>query len=211
MKTQLIVCVAGVLAVVGGCEKQPETKTVTGVPLPQTPVHPAPAQPAPAQPTPVQPEAAKPSTGGASSVEVLGLKLAVPNGWTVAPPSNSMRLAEIHVPGAGGDAAQACLVVFSSAGGTVQSNMDRWQGQVKGGTAGERVEQQVGGMKVTTAEFVGTYAGMGEGPAKEGWMLRGSIVETPAGLLFIKMTGPKAAMEGQRDAFHAMVASIAKP
>lgn len=144
-------------------------------------------------------------------MEVLGLKLAVPAGWTVAPPSNSMRLAEIHVPDAGGDASRACLVVFSSAGGTVQSNMDRWQGQVKGGPAGERVEQQVGGMKVTTAEFVGTYAGMGEGPAKEDWMLRGSIVETPAGLLFIKMTGPKGAMEGQRDAFHAMVESIAKP
>ncbi|MFZ2874972.1 MAG: hypothetical protein WAZ94_10885 [Phycisphaerales bacterium] len=206
MKTQLIVCVAGVLAAVGGCEKQPEAKTVTGVPLPQTPAHPGPVQPAPEQSA-----AAKPSTGGASSVEVLGLKLAVPNGWKVAPPSNSMRLAELHVPGAGGDAAQACLVAFSSAGGTVQLNMDRWQGQVKGGAAGDRVEQQIGGMKVTTAEFVGTYAGMGEGPAKEGWMLRGSIVETPAGLLFIKMTGPKAAMEDQRDAFHAMVRSIAKP
>lgn len=184
---------------------------MTGVPLPQTPAHATPVQPAPAQPAALQPEAGKPSTGGASSVEVLGLKLAVPAGWTVAPPSNSMRLAEIHVPDAGGDASRACLVVFSSAGGTVQSNMDRWQGQVKGGPAGERVEQQVGGMKVTTAEFVGTYAGMGEGPAKEDWMLRGSIVETPAGLLFIKMTGPKGAMEGQRDAFHAMVESIAKP
>lgn len=201
MKLQLVVCVAGVLVAVGGCEKKPEAKTVTGVPLPATPA-------GAAQPVPVTPA---PAAGGAAHVEVLGVKLALPAGWTVAPPSNSMRLAEVHVPDAGGDASKACLIVFSSAGGTVQSNIDRWQGQVKGGTPGERVEQQVGGMKVTTAEFVGTYAGMGEGPAREGWMLRGSIVETPAGLLFIKMTGPKDAMEGQREAFRTMVQSIAKP
>lgn len=208
MKPQLVVCIAGVLVAVGACEKQPEPKSVTGVPVPQTPA--APTQPAPAQPTTTQP-APEPAAGSVAHVDVLGLKLAVPGGWTSAPPSNSMRLAELHVPDAAGDASRACLVVFSSAGGTVQSNMDRWQGQVKGGTTADRVEQQVAGMKVTTAEFVGTYAGMGEGPAKEGWMLRGSIVETPAGLLFIKMTGPKEAMEGHRESFRSMIQSIAKP
>lgn len=178
---------------------------------PPPPPAPPPAQAAPARPAQPAPQAVTPpahTAGAASRLDVMGVSFAVPEGWTVAPPANSMRLAELHV---GADAATQCLVVFSTAGGTVQSNIDRWAGQVTpapGATPPAPSTRTVAGLKVTTAEFVGDYAGMGNAAPQHHWMLRGAIVETPAGLLFIKMTGPAEPMTAARPAFDTLVDSL---
>lgn len=120
-----------------------------------------------------------------------------------------MRLAEVVVPDPSGDATKACVAVFSSAGGTVEANIDRWAGQVrdasgKPATPSTRT-RTVAGLKVTIVEMSGTYAGMGEGTPRPDWTLRGAIVEIGGGLLFIKMTGPAEGMKACAAAFDSMV------
>jgi hypothetical protein len=125
-----------------------------------------------------------------------------------------MRLAEILVADPSGDAAKACTVVFSSAGGDVQANIDRWAGQVRddSGQAGKpKVEKKtVAGMSVSVVEIVGSYAGMGEPAPHANWMLRGAIVEDPSGTLFIKMTGPAAPMSAAAPGFASMIDGLKK-
>lgn len=186
------------------CEKKPAPR-----PAPQQAPQPAPTP----APQPTQPQPQSPTSGG-GKVEVLGLSFAVPENWRSVPPTSPMRLAELKVPDPSGEASKACDVVFSSAGGTVEANIERWRGQVRPASdapASEPSAREVAGMKVTTVEFVGTYAGMGETPPRENYMLRGAIIETPAGLLFIKMTGPAEQMVAARAGFDALLDSMAKP
>jgi hypothetical protein len=125
-----------------------------------------------------------------------------------------MRIAEVQVPDASGDAAKACLIVFSSAGGDVQANIDRWAGQVHdihGQPAKPQVEKKtIEGVPVTIVELEGSYANMGEAVPRENWMLRGAIVEGPGGLLFIKMTGPAGQMNAAASGFDTMIGGLKK-
>lgn len=202
----LVLCVLP-LAFVACEEKSAPTTPTTPKSTTPTPAAggmqaPAPNE-APASPPPAAPDLH-------ASVKVMGLEFTVPTGWQAAPPASQMRLAEMHVPAADNDVTKSCSVVFSTAGGDVASNINRWIGQV--GDQKSKPEpktSQVGGMNATTIEIVGTFAGMG-GDAHTDWMLRGTIVETPGGLLFIKMTGPSKEMTAAGDAYNAMLAGAKK-
>lgn len=139
----------------------------------------------------------------------------LPPAWKRNPPANQMRLAEAQVPDASGDPAKACLVVFSTAGGTVEENIARWSGQVRDANGqpvqGKPESQTVNGLKVSVVELTGTFAGMGDTLPKDNWMLRGAIVEAPDGLLFIKMTGPAESMAAAAKDFQTMILSAKKP
>lgn len=204
MTKTMLVLLAGLSLLSAACEQK-------AAPPPPTP--PAPAAPSSTTPPPAQLPAA-PAAATGNTVSALGINFTVPAGWQAAPPSNAMRLAEINVPDASGDAAKACIVVFSTAGGTVQSNMDRWAGQVTDASGapskGEVKARDIGGLKVSTAEFTGSFAGMGDTPTKENWMLRGAIIEAPGGLLFVKMTGPAEQMNAHGPAFYQMIDSLSK-
>jgi hypothetical protein len=125
-----------------------------------------------------------------------------------------MRLAEAIVADASGDPAKASVVVFSTAGGSVEENIARWSGQVldaEGKPAVAKSESRtVSGMKATVVEFIGSFAGMGDAGRKQNWMLRGAIIETQAGLLFIKMNGPAEQMGTSAADFAALVDSVKK-
>ncbi len=204
------------------CEQRPEP------PPPQAPHphHAAPTEPAapkqsgePAKAPGAQAPAGKApeakssdaAPSAAPGFTVAGLRLTVPEGWEKVPPSNTMRLAELRVPGAG----EPCVVAISTAGGDVAANIARWAGQVKD-SAGKAPEaaptvREIAGFKVHQAEFTGTYTGMGEGPARPEWTLRGAIVETPGGLVFIKMTGPAPAMRAAREGWDRMIEGMGRP
>lgn len=144
----------------------------------------------------------------------MGVSVKLPDGWKRNPPANQMRLAEAEVPGPGGDASKSSLVVFSTAGGTVEDNIARWSGQVRD-AQGQPVppkneKRTVNGLSVTITEMSGSFAGMGDSAPKPNWTLRGAIIEGPEGLLFIKMTGPSDAMAASADAFNALVGSATK-
>jgi hypothetical protein len=150
----------------------------------------------------------------AGSVVALGVDLPLPVGWESVPPSNSMRLAEIRVPSAEGDTAPDCVIAISTAGGTVEGNITRWAGQVRTADGSPTVAQPMtavaDGLAVTMVELEGSYVGMGTAPAQDGWMLRGAIVETPQGLLFVKMTGPIEPMRSAGEAFRYMITALSR-
>jgi hypothetical protein len=176
----------------------------------------APKAAAPVRAPAVKPAAPAPAaTAPGAKLSALGLTFALPEGWKQVPPSNTMRLAEIQVPDASGDAAKMCTIAFSTAGGDVQANIDRWAGQVHDAAGQAAVpkseSRSVAGMKVTITELSGSYAGMGEATPRTNWMLRGAIIESPDGLLFIKMTGPEGPMASAAAAFNVMVDGLTKP
>lgn len=138
---------------------------------------------------------------GATLGELPGLDYTTPEGWTAVTPGNAMRLAEFDAGGA--------TVVLSTAGGSVDANIDRWLGQIvdqNGAPVGaeSRTDRTVAGLDATVIESNGAYldgAGMGATTRRENHGLIGAIIQTPGQLTFIKMTGPADRVEAQRDAF----------
>lgn len=210
MKTRILGVAALALALSPlGCEdKSPPPPMTAPTPAPNTATTP----PSTGGIVPVSPEAA--ALGDGPNIAVLGVSVTLPTGWKRNPPANQMRLAEADVPDASGDAAKSCLVVFSTAGGTVEGNIARWSGQVRDAQGqpvpGTPTTKAVNGVNVTIVEMTGTFAGMGDGAPKENWTLRGAIVDAPQGLLFIKMTGPAASMTEHSAAFNTMIDGIKK-
>jgi len=188
-----IVCSLLVLPLaIGACERQPAASE-SGTPA------------ASSTPAPPAAPATSDTTSGAT-LQVAGLTLPVPDGWSQVPPSNSMRLAELSAPGE----PEACEVAFSTAGGTVEANVGRWAMQMadaSGGPLGAPVidTREINGLAVHTVEMTGTYLGMRNTPPKPNTTLRGAIVETASGLVFIKMTGPADSMAATADGWNTML------
>lgn len=192
--------------VISGCDdKKPQPPLKSPVMAPTAPAAPQPATAPPATA----------ATSDGATVSLLGVSLTLPASWKRNPPANQMRLAEAVVPDAGGDAAKSCLVVFSTAGGTVDENIARWSGQVRDDKGqpvkGTSKSHTINGVKASVVEMTGSFAGMGDGAAKENWTLCGAIIEAPEGLLFIKMTGPAASVTAASKDFDALVQSLKKP
>lgn len=200
-----------------GCEERTAPPPSPSPAAPATPQPRAQTQPQPqslptlpqASPSPVSPAAAAAPVTGAAMLSIMGIKLPLPAGFKQVPPANSMRLAEVQVADASGDPSKGCVIAFSTAGGTVESNLSRWSGQVKDASGnpvqGPVVTKEVGGVRASTIELVGTFAGMGDSAPKPNWMLRGTILELPEGLLFVKMTGPAEQMTAAGPAFNSMI------
>lgn len=153
-----------------------------------------------------------------SSVSFLEYKAAVPRGWTPAPSTSSMRLAQYTIAGPGGTVGAEVVVYFfgQGQGGNVAANLARWKGQFSV-PAGERVYEKVtrdstGAFPVTVAEYRGTYArGIGAGDAaaaKSGQSLIAAIAETPKGTLFFQLFGDTDRVTAQRDALIKFVKSL---
>jgi hypothetical protein len=145
---------------------------------------------------------------GAALGELPGLAYTPPEGWTAVTPGNAMRLAEFEAGGA--------TVVLSTAGGSVDANIDRWLGQIvdqNGAPVGaeSREDRPVAGLDATVIESYGAYldgTGMGGSTRRENYGLIGAVVQTPGQLTFIKMTGPADRVEAQRGAFTRLLDSM---
>lgn len=133
-------------------------------------------------------------------------------------PAMEMRAAEYAVAGQG--APEAVLTVFhfgAGAGGSVQDNIDRWAGQFQGQGGAPSVptitHQTASGMAVTVIETTGTMStgmpGAPEAAPLVASKLLGAIVEGPEGMVFFKFSGPTATVDRGRDAFNALVGSLA--
>ncbi len=159
-----------------------------------------------------------PSATG-SKQQAEGLVWTDPPGWTVEPPSSSMRKAQYSVPAAAGDPEPGQCAVFyfgAGQGGDVKANVDRWAAQFADASGGHPVPQisegRVAGLKVMRVSAEGTYTPSpmmgGDGTPKPGQMLLGAIVEGADANWFFKCTGPKKTMEASRPAFESLVESI---
>lgn len=132
--------------------------------------------------------------------------------------ANAMRAAEYGVRGH----ADATLAVFyfgdqEGGGGSVESNIERWLGQLEQpdgrptASVAARAEREVSGMQVTTVDARGTFVGrlgMGGGGRHPSWRVLGAIVAGPRGLVFFKLTGPEAAVGAAEVAFEQLVESL---
>ena len=150
---------------------------------------------------------------------VSELTFARPEAWTwVRLGPNPMRKAQLAIPGReGGEPAEVVFFHFGpgNAGG-VQANVDRWFRQFQGTKEEIQAKQETtetGGTKVTYVRAEGTYlSGMPGGPQtpRPGFALRGAIIEAPEGAVFVKLTGPKALVEGGDADFRKMVEGAVK-
>ena len=150
-----------------------------------------------------------------------GVTWTLPKGWLVVPSSSAMRFATYRVPAAPGDreGGEVSVFVFGKGdGGSVDSNVARWQGQFQPEGKSPKdppapMKSKVGGIDVTIVTTEGTYAsGMpgGASTPKTGWALRGAIVEGPTGSVFFKLVGPKKTVVKETADFDALVKSLKK-
>ena len=141
-----------------------------------------------------------------------------PTSWEKVQTGSSMRKAQFKVNAA--DKKSFAEVVFfhfgPGDGGGVQANVQRWFGQFQGprdkiGAKSE--EQTIGKHKVTFVQAEGTYmSGMPGGVAtpQPNSALRGAIIESEQGAVFVKMTGPAALVKSAEADFRKMVESALK-
>jgi hypothetical protein len=129
-----------------------------------------------------------------------------------------MRVAEYGVPHAKSDTSDAeCTVITFGAGqgGSVEDNIGRWVRQFNPlSGAPTRATATVNGMTVTRIEVAGSYhpmqmPGAPAAPSTQpGERMVGTIVDTPSGLWFFKLTGPDATVKASAAELDDMIASL---
>lgn len=155
------------------------------------------------------------TTGGeGGKIVAAGAVFTLPAAWRAEPPSSSMRLAQATIPGPGGDAQLTVFHFGVGGGGGVESNLDRWVGQMDlaPGSAPFRETFENAGLKVTWIDVLGTLkpSTMGTGPStpQPDSELLGAVVEGPGGPWFFKATGPAATLTAARADFVDMLKGL---
>lgn len=107
-----------------------------------------------------------------------------------------------------------CYVsLLPGGGGGLLVNANRWRGQMarEAFTEAEfdRLDRAVVlDHEAVIVDFEGSFSGMGQGAAQEGYRLIGALIETVTDSVFIKMVGPNDRVEAQRDNFAFFIQSL---
>lgn len=158
----------------------------------------------------------KHSQQGPEMLLISGLHFEPPQGWINLPATSPMRVAEFSVPSPEIDSVyEPGQVVFfhfpPGDGGSVDANITRWFGQFHESPQeinARTVTEKYNNFTITFVAAEGTYkSGMPGGPTtpKPGFALRGAIVQTPLGNVFIRFTGPQKLVEITEQSFVTMV------
>lgn len=156
-----------------------------------------------------------PLTKETDDAAVAGMLWSYPSRWQKGAP-RMMRAATYNLPAAEGTTeAGECAVFFFGAGqgGDVDLNIQRWVAQFENGVTTEKKDRMVGEIPVTTVAIEGSYLSPG-GPmmesqgVKQGYKLLGAVISAPGGMVFFKLTAPKAIADGAALEFDAMVESV---
>jgi len=132
----------------------------------------------------------------------------VPDGWMQGP-SRPMRVVTFL---AGQDQAVECYVSELGGGLGIEANLNRWCGQMgnpllEEGAVEHLPHIEVLGRSAPFLELRGDYHGMRGGPRKNSFLL-GTMAVSGEQTLFIKMIGPEAQADDQRQAFVAFCESL---
>jgi hypothetical protein len=151
----------------------------------------------------------------AEEFKVAGIEFNSPESWESAKPSSNMRAAQFSASSPSGKKAEVVFYYFGSGNtGGIQANVDRWMKQFENPLAKEVETITVGKTKVTYASAHGTFlSGRPFGPKtpNPGYGLLAAIIEGKEGAVFIKITGPKDAVEANVEVTKKMVtASLTK-
>jgi len=151
------------------------------------------------------------NAGPGTPLQVKGLEVTLPSGWTSVPPSSQMRAAQAVIEGPGGPAELTVFHFGAGQGGDVEANIQRWLGQIvpQPGTQPQRKNLEANGLRITWVDAEGTLQpgqmGMGPSSPQPGSRLLGAVVEGPGGPWFLKATGPDLTLAPQRLAFLGML------
>jgi hypothetical protein len=135
-----------------------------------------------------------------------------PGTWEWVESNSTMRKAQLKVAGAEKASAEVVFFHFGpGGGGGAQANIDRWLTQFnepKDQLKSKTDQTTVSGRKVSLVQAEGTYlSGMPGGPKtpQPGSMLLGAILESEAGDVFIRMTGPAKLVKDSQPEFRKMI------
>ena len=147
-------------------------------------------------------------------LQVENLSFTSPADWIDGPVSSPMRKGTWRT-GNAPDAAEISFFAFGrDQGGSVSQNIQRWFGQFSGSASkGESATVVVHERTITFARSEGTFStGLPGAPTTPipDQALFGAIIETEAGMVFVKMTGPKSTVQKMESAFTALVTNAAK-
>jgi hypothetical protein len=137
-------------------------------------------------------------------------KWQVPEGWSEAP-ATSMRVGNFKI--AADPQAECYLTVLKGAAGGVDANINRWRRQMgQPELTPEEIaalpKLEVFGKPAPMVEIPGSFTGMA-GEQFPDYLLMGVVVLLTDETLFVKMTGPKAVIETERERFAAFCKSLA--
>ena len=147
------------------------------------------------------------------------VSLTAPAGWQKKEPASRIVEAEFAIPAVGGDQTPGRLTAMG-AGGSVESNIERWVGQFAGagGAAAKpkRDKASVGGAEIEIVDLSGTYKDSPGGPfaggktvMRDNYRMLGAIIQTKdQGNYFLKLYGPKATIDASEKGFQEMVKSV---
>lgn len=157
--------------------------------------------------------AAQPLLGDSGGpVELDAITLTAPAGWRQVKSSSSFVAAEFALSRAEGDDADGRLTI-STAGGTMEANIDRWKGQFDAqAKQAPQEEIDVAGMKVTLVDLSGDFSDQ-RGPfapavERPGYRMIAAIVPVEGQLHFIKATGPEKTIAAHADEIHEFVRTV---
>jgi len=157
--------------------------------------------------------------GSAFTVGEGKLELTAPANWTKKEPASRIVEVEFAVPPAKGDEAPGRLTAMG-AGGSVESNIDRWVGQFVGEGGGaakpKRDKATISGADIEVVDLSGTYKDSPGGPFaggktinRDNYRMLGAIIQTKdRGNYFLKLYGPKATIDENEKGFQDMVKSL---
>jgi hypothetical protein len=155
--------------------------------------------------------AATSSDGANVVVELNAITLKAPAGWQRKPAGSSFVTAEFVLPGEG-DSADGRLTV-STAGGSVEANIDRWKGQFQPEpeSASEEVVE-VAGLKVSMVDLSGTFndrrGPFAPGELRPGYRMIAAVIPVNGQLHFIKATGPQDTIASHAEEINAFIRSV---
>ena len=148
-------------------------------------------------------------------VKVSAQTFTVPATWKSEKTASRMRAAQFTIAGKEGQESAECVFFYfgPGEGGGAKANLQRWAGQF----ANEpkpiiKVEDgKVGQIPVVYLFGAGTYMtgppfGGAKVPKKD-YGMAAAVLGVKPGYIFVKMTGPKAVLEGARADFKKMIES----
>lgn len=135
------------------------------------------------------------SNEGAAVVVLDAIRLTAPATWTRKASDSSFVAAEYSLPQADGDSADGRLTI-STAGGSVEANIDRWKGQFK--PQPQSISQEdvdIAGLKATIVDLSGDFndqrGPFGPGELRPSYRMIAAVIPVGGQLHFIKATGPQ--------------------
>lgn len=146
-------------------------------------------------------------------VSAGSLNFTLPTGaWKSVPSSSPMRAVTLQIPVEGSEKPlEAVFFYFGGGqGGDTAANITRWLSQFQSPPESKTEELEAGGQKVTMVTATGIYMDgpmMGTKTPMADYTLLGAIVPGPEANVYIKLTGPKAAVAKIAGDFKKLVTS----